>query len=131
MKRRAPYLVGLVLVGGVIAYLFSSAFNSALQYYVTVAELQAAPPPAERILKVGGLVKAGTLDKVSLDPVAYRFVLSQGAQSLPVYYEGLVPDTLHEGGEVVATGTLRSDGTFAAHHILAKCASKYAPPAKS
>lgn len=128
MKRRAPYLVGLVLVGGVIAYLFSSAFNSALQYYVTVAELQAAPPPPKRILKVGGLVKAGTLDKVSLEPVAYRFVLTQGAQSLPVYYEGLIPDTLHEGGEVVATGTLRPDGTFAAQHILAKCASKYAPP---
>lgn len=118
-------LWGLVVATGLIAYLFSSAFQSAVQYYVTVAELQAAPPPAGRTLKVAGHVQAGSLTQIGQAPVTYRFVLAQEDRTLPIAYSGLLPDTFHEGGEVVATGTLAADGTFRAEQILAKCASKY------
>ncbi|MBI2344253.1 MAG: cytochrome c maturation protein CcmE [Deltaproteobacteria bacterium] len=125
MKRKIRYIIPLLLIGGVIGYLFSSAFRSAIQYYVTVAELQAAPPPPGRILKVGGTVKSGTLTQTGSRPVTYQFTVAQGDDELPVRYTGMVPDTFKEGGEVVATGTLGADGTFEATHILAKCASKY------
>lgn len=118
-------LLGLLGAAALIAYLFSSAFQSAVQYYVTVAELQAAPPPAGRTLKVAGYVARGSVQQGGGAPVAYRFVLAQDALTLPVSYEGLLPDTFHEGGEVVATGHLGEDGTFQAEQILAKCASKY------
>ncbi len=124
-SKRLIYVVVLVLIGGAVAYLFSSAFESALQYYVTVAELQSAPPPADRILKVGGLIKEGSLRKTVGNRVVYSFIIKQGLNELPVRYSGIVPDTFKEGGEVVATGHLGPDGTFEATKILAKCASKY------
>ncbi len=123
--RKIIATIALCATLGVIGYLFSSAFRDAIQYYVTVAELQAAPPPAGRILKVGGLVKIGSLHHEGSAPVVYHFIVTQGALELPVRYAGLVPDTFHEGGEVVVTGRLGSDHEFIATQVLAKCASKY------
>lgn len=114
-----------MLLLAAIGYLFRSAFTDALQYYVTVEELQAAPPPRDRVVKVGGTVKRGTLVQQGDHPVTYTFSISQGEHALPVRYVGLVPDTFHEGGEVVATGRLNATGELDASHILAKCASKY------
>ena len=118
-------LLALVLAVSAIGYLFQSAFRSAVQYYVTVAELQAMPQPVGRTLKVAGYVQRQSLHQVGQAPVTYHFTLEQAGRTLPVQYAGLLPDTFHEGGEVVATGHVASDGTFLANQILAKCASKY------
>jgi cytochrome c-type biogenesis protein CcmE len=46
--------------------------------------------------------------------------------SFPVYYSGApVPDIFGEDVEVVVEGRLQPDGTFVAHTLLAKCASKF------
>ena len=59
----------------------------------------------------------------------HRFTLtgseqSQSTVSLPVTYQGTVPDAFKEGIEVVVEGKY-NNGTFWASNILTKCPSKY------
>lgn len=126
MRRgKIQYIAALTLVGVVLVYLFGSAFQSAVQYYVTLDELYAAPPSPERTLRVAGYVQKESLRHVGSATMTHHFLLEQQGKTLPVRYTGLLPDTFHEGGEVVATGHLLADGSFQASGILAKCASKY------
>lgn len=128
VRQRWTVILPLAAVVGVIVYLFAGAFNGALEYYVTVAELQAAPPADGRVVKVGGRVQVGSLRThvdAGANATTYDFIVQQGDNALPVSYIGFVPDTFHESGEVVVTGRLRADRTLVASQILAKCASKY------
>ena len=58
-------------------------------------------------------------------PGSYRFRVTDGAQSYPVVYRGIAPDTFTDGVDVVVEGRLQRDGTFHATTLLAKCASRY------
>jgi len=53
------------------------------------------------------------------------FTITDGDSTLPVDYHGIIPDTFVDGAEVVVEGSLKHDGTFVAHMLLAKCPSKY------
>jgi cytochrome c-type biogenesis protein CcmE len=49
------------------------------------------------------------------------------ARSVPVRYNGILPDLFKEGKGVVAQGQLK-DGTFEAREVLAKHDENYMPP---
>ena len=53
--------------------------------------------------------------------------ISDTVQSVPVRYEGILPDLFKEGKGVVAQGQLR-DGVFVAREVLAKHDENYMPP---
>jgi cytochrome c-type biogenesis protein CcmE len=57
-----------------------------------------------------------------------RFVITDGAKTLPVTYTGVLPDLFREGQGVVAEGRLQSDGVFHADSVLAKHDENYMPP---
>ena len=67
--------------------------------------MQKAVQPGAR-LRVGGLVKADLLIKLSGENVA--FVVTDGANDVTVAYQGLLPDLFREGQGVVAEGLLES-----------------------
>lgn len=126
MNFRPRYLIGFLLIIGGIIYLGSTVFKQSLQYYVTVDEFSASPEAyKDKVLKVAGKVKDGSIRKAAGEGSDYQFVIIGASSELPVHYVGLVPDTFKAGGDVVATGKLAPDGVFQANHILAKCASKY------
>lgn len=126
MKIRPQYLFGFLLIIGGLLYLGSTVFKSSLQYYVTVDEFLASPDTYHgKVLKVAGKVKDDSIQKTTGETLVYEFVIIGANGELPVRYVGLVPDTFKSGGDVVATGKMGPDGKFQAHHILAKCASKY------
>jgi cytochrome c-type biogenesis protein CcmE len=54
-----------------------------------------------------------------------RFTLIEGTESMPVYYQGVVPDTFNETYEIVIEGELGASGIFEAHTLMPKCPSKY------
>jgi cytochrome c-type biogenesis protein CcmE len=51
--------------------------------------------------------------------------VTDGAQTIPVVYRGIAPDTFTDGVDVVVEGRMDRDGTFRATTLLAKCASRY------
>jgi cytochrome c-type biogenesis protein CcmE len=48
--------------------------------------------------------------------------------SVPVQYEGILPDLFAEGQGVVAMGRLNAEGMFVADQVLAKHDENYMPP---
>lgn len=125
MGHKKLYLVGALVLLGVLIYLMTSTFKSSLQYYVTVSELQASENKyVNHIVKVAGI--ATDIQRVeSADGLVHAFTVTEGGHQQKVIYKGLVPDTFKEGAEVVVTGNLSDSGEFIGTELLAKCASKY------
>jgi cytochrome c-type biogenesis protein CcmE len=80
--------------------------------------------PGTRI-RVGGLVKRGSVWRG--DSLVVRFEVTDGKRTIPVAYQGLLPDLFREGQGVVAEGALDSAGTFRADSVLAKHDETYMP----
>ena len=125
MSKKLKYLIGFLVIIGVLVYLLSTTFTSSLQYYLTAGELQAKQIEYRgKTLKVAGKA-ANIQQRVEDGKNTYHFNVLEGGASIPVTYAGFVPDTFKEGAEVVVTGKLLADGTIQSSEILAKCASKY------
>ena len=70
------------------------------------------------------MVETGTVKR---DGLNVNFVVTDTAKSVPVRYEGILPDLFQEGKGVVAQGQLK-DGVFVAREVLAKHDENYMPP---
>jgi cytochrome c-type biogenesis protein CcmE len=60
-------------------------------------------------------------------PRTRRRPIAPSAKTVPVQYEGILPDLFKEGKGVVAQGQLK-DGVFVAREVLAKHDENYMPP---
>jgi cytochrome c-type biogenesis protein CcmE len=76
-------------------------------------------------LRLGGLVKEGSVSRG--DGLAVRFAVTDGKHTVPVAYQGVLPDLFREGQGVVAEGALDPGGTFRADSVLAKHDETYMP----
>jgi cytochrome c-type biogenesis protein CcmE len=81
--------------------------------------------PQGKTFRIGGMVTTGS---VARDGVTVRFTVTDTAKTVPVRYEGVLPDLFKEGKGVVAQGQLGNDGVFVAREVLAKHDENYMPP---
>lgn len=122
----------LVLVLAALAALIAAALLAAwalrnqASYFYLPAEMASKPPAADRAVRLGGMVEAGSL-KTAPDGVTVNFVVGDGKARIPVSYRGITPDLFKEGSGVVAEGHRQADGTFVADNLLAKHDEKYVP----
>jgi cytochrome c-type biogenesis protein CcmE len=123
--KRAAIAVGVLAAVGTAAALVLNAFNSNLVFFYTPTQIAAKEAPQGRTFRVGGLVQAGT---VAREGITVRFVVTDTAKTVPVRYEGVLPDLFKEGKGVVAQGQLGTDGVFVAREVLAKHDENYMPP---
>jgi cytochrome c-type biogenesis protein CcmE len=130
MKSRHKKLVviGLGVAGlGLITALVLNAFRSNLVFFFTPTQVAQGEAPTGRAFRIGGLVEAGSV-KRQPDGINVRFVVTDTARSIPVVYQGILPDLFKEGKGVVAEGKLGADGLFTATQVLAKHDENYMPP---
>jgi cytochrome c-type biogenesis protein CcmE len=108
------------------AYLVTTSMQTSAVYYLTVTELKARQASVQtQSVRVAGHVAPGSVEKID-GGLAIRFIVQDDGGSFPVTYSGApVPDIFGEDVEVVVEGKLEPDGTFVAHTLLAKCASKF------
>lgn len=127
MLKKRKFLIGGVIIFLAIGYLGYSGFIASATYYYTVSEFA---QPENRVvnenIRISGEVAPGSIEKERAGLII-RFTIEEGGHSLPVFYEGVVPDTFKEGAEVVIEGYLDSENVFQAHTVLVKCPSKYEP----
>ncbi len=96
---------------------------------VHAAELRPAadalPGPAigPRI-QLRGLIDKKRVDR-GTDGLSMRFWLYGQAGSLPVQYQGVVPDTFDMAETVTVSGQMTASGVFQADQLLVQCPSKY------
>jgi cytochrome c-type biogenesis protein CcmE len=130
MKSRHKKLlvIGIGLAGiGLIATLVLNAFRSNLVFFFTPTQVTQGEAPTGRAFRIGGLVETGSV-KRQPDGINVRFVVTDTAKSIPVIYQGILPDLFKEGKGVVAEGKLGADGLFTASQVLAKHDENYMPP---
>lgn len=127
-KRRRLWILVACGVGfGSATALTLSAFSSSLVFFVSPSDL-AKQPDNGRSLRLGGLVKEGSVHRETVDghPIA-SFGVTDGKATVEVDYSGILPDLFREGQGVVVLGTLQPGGTFRASEVLAKHDANYMP----
>jgi len=122
--KRLAIAGGVVVCVGAIAALVLNAFQSNLVFFYSPSQIASNEAPANRTFRLGGMVQEGTVKR---DGVRVSFVVTDTAKTVPVQYEGILPDLFKEGKGVVAQGQLR-DGVFVAREVLAKHDENYMPP---
>jgi cytochrome c-type biogenesis protein CcmE len=122
-KRKARLVLALsvaVLLAGALVYTSFSASTEAS----TPSELRASAEPG-RSYELTGKVVARSVDRAG-DGLRFAVRDREGRSSLPVVYEGVVPDPFREGREVIVSGRVEG-GTFVAERdsLVTKCPSKF------
>jgi cytochrome c-type biogenesis protein CcmE len=128
LTRRGRRLVliaaALAVVGGAAGLALYALSDSIVFFYSPSEVVDKALGPGAR-LRVGGLVKSGSVVKSAGETVA--FVVTDGAHDLNVSYQGLLPDLFRDGQGVVAEGVLEASNAMRADTILAKHDERYMP----
>lgn len=123
-KRAAIIVAGLAALG-LAAYLVLNAFQSNLVFFFTPTQVAAGEAPKNRTFRIGGMVKAGSVQRKDL---TVHFVVTDTVKEVSVSYTGILPDLFREGKGVVAQGKLGADGQMVASEVLAKHDENYMPP---
>lgn len=130
MTRRHRPLVfasGIAVFALALGYLVYGGIQQGATYWVTVGELRGrAAAAAHSRVRLGGTVAPGSV-AWDASHQHLRFAVTDGEESIPVRYTGIVPDIFSAGRQVVVEGAVAPDGAFDATTLLAKCPTKYNP----
>ena len=125
-KHKRLVFVGLGLgLLAVAAALVLSALEDTVVFFQSPTQVASQQIPPDQRLRVGGLVEEGSVQKGTGPQV--RFVVTDLAHSVPVTYNGILPDLFREGQGIVVEGRIRN-GVLVADQVLAKHDEKYMPP---
>jgi len=122
--KRIAIVAGGVAVLAIAATLVLRAFQSNLVFFYSPSQIVSQEAPVARTFRLGGLVVKGSVKR---DGVKVNFEVTDTAKTVPVRFEGILPDLFKEGKGVVAQGKL-VDGVFVAKEVLAKHDENYMPP---
>lgn len=126
-KRRLMAVVVIITGVGIAAVVAIKSLNENMLFFVSPTDVEAQSLPAGKRFRLGGLVAGGSLSRAS-DSLAVEFVVTDGAESVVVRYDGILPDLFREGQGIIAIGELSADGHFEAAEVLAKHDENYMPP---
>jgi len=123
-QRLGLLALGMAALAGATT-LVLVAFSDNLVFFYSPSELKTKAVGIDRRVRIGGLVETGSVTHSDGHRISFR--VTDGAVDLAVVYDGILPDLFREGQGVVAEGSLRSDGVFAASTVLAKHDENYMP----
>src|SRR6056300_253023 len=112
--------VSLTVATGLIGY----AMRDGINFFRSPTQVMTEPPSATEVFRIGGLVEEGTLVRGQGETVTFN--VTDGNQTVPVTFKGVLPDLFAEGQGMVGTGSY-VDGVFQASKILAKHDEDYMP----
>jgi cytochrome c-type biogenesis protein CcmE len=111
---------GLAIAIGLSLY----ALSTNIDLFFTPTQVAAGDVPEGQRIRVGGMVKEGTVAHAS-DSLQVSFIATDYSHDLPIQYQGILPDLFREGQGVVAEGMLLAGGVFQASRVLAKHDENY------
>jgi len=126
-QRQMGVVAGILLGVSVAAFLALTAFQKNLLYFYTPTQIAAGEAPKSYAFRVGGLVVPGTV-KRDPDSLNVHFDVTDGAATVSVAYNGILPDLFREGQGIISIGQLNDGGLFEATEVLAKHDENYMPP---
>lgn len=130
-KHQRLWLAGVAVAAIVVAALLAlSGLRDQAAFFYAPSDVTGEVLASDRPVRLGGMVAGGSVSRAA-DGVTVRFRVTDGKAVTPVTFAGIVPDLFREGSGVVAEGSFRPDGSFAATNLLAKHDEKYMPPQMS
>lgn len=125
-KKRLAVIAGCMAVIGVAAALVLVALRDEIVFFRSPSEIAAEPIDPGTRIRLGGLVAEGSL--VRGEGTKVSFSVSDGGSTVPVTFEGILPDLFREGQGVIAEGAFGgAGGVFVADTVLAKHDETYMP----
>lgn len=124
-KKRRVQVVALTAVALTVStILIGYAMRDGINLFRSPTQISEAPPAANETFRIGGLVEDGTLVRGQGQKIT--FSVTDGGASIPVVFDGVLPDLFAENQGMVGTGRY-VEGVFEASEILAKHDEDYMP----
>src|SRR5947209_6786506 len=126
-RKRRLVLIGSGLgISALALGLLLYGLSGGIRYFESPTNIvQNHVAPGTRV-RLGGMVKEGSV--VHSSNLQVRFEVTDGTSSIPVFYQGILPDLFREGQGIVTDGVVEPDG-FKADAVLAKHDENYMPKA--
>lgn len=125
-NAQKKFMVGSTIIVGAIGYLIYTGVQASGSYYRTVSEVAAMGPAASSVsLRLEGKVVPGSVEKDASNLKLSFRLTDKSQKSIPVHYEGVIPDMFHDNMDVVVEGRLSPEGGFVATKLLTSCPSRY------
>lgn len=117
----------IVVIAAGLAYLALGNFGDNLVYFMTPSEVVAMEQDRYgKKMRVAGMVVEASMEVIP-ETLKIRFDLTDGAETIPVAFEGIPPDLFKEGKGAVVEGYWDKDQVFHSHMIMAKHEEDYMP----
>ena len=123
-QRRIQIIIIAFVALAVSVALIGYAFRDGINFFRSPSQVIAEPPSASEVFRLGGLVADGSLVRGQGQTI--RFSVTDGGETIPVVYTGILPDLFSEGEGMIGTGKY-INGVFEATEILAKHDETYMP----
>ncbi|GAB3395079.1 cytochrome c maturation protein CcmE [Azotobacter armeniacus] len=128
VRKKRLFIVLAILAGvGIAMALALSALQQNINLFYTPSQIAAGEAPQGARIRAGGLVEQGSVQR-GADSLAVSFRVTDGAETVTVRYQGILPDLFREGQGIVALGRVDGDGALQADEVLAKHDENYMPP---
>tara|TARA_B100001013_G_C24600135_1_gene438483 strand:+ start:89 stop:514 length:426 start_codon:yes stop_codon:yes gene_type:complete len=128
IRRQRVYAIVTIFIGVLLAtVLILSGLKKNINLFYTPTQIQENQLEMEKLVRVGGMVKKGSLQK-SNNSLIKTFEITDFNKTVLIIYEGILPDLFSEESGVVVQGVLNSKGEFIAQEVLAKHDENYMPP---
>lgn len=125
-QRLSLALLAMAAILGA-ALLAMSALKDQASYFYTPGDVRKDGVPLGRGIRLGGMVVDHSIERLR-DGLTIDFKVTDGTDTVPVQFRGIVPDLFRENSGVVAEGKFVSPVLFVADTILAKHDENYMPP---
>ena len=124
-KKRRVQIIALTAVALIVSTaLIGYAMRDGINLFRSPSQIAEAPPAPNETFRIGGLVEDGSLVRGQGQVIS--FSVTDGGASVPVVFDGVLPDLFAENQGMVGTGRF-VDGVFNASEIFAKHDENYMP----
>ena len=125
IKKRFIFLIIIFFCFSVSIFLISYSLKDQIAYFVSPEEIKKMNNIENRYLKVGGLVKEGSL---KFNDNQWEFEITDESKNvIKVVYSKSLPSLIEENKGIIVEGRLGKDNLFIAEIVLAKHDENYMP----
>ncbi|PPU41666.1 cytochrome c maturation protein CcmE [Xanthomonas arboricola] len=124
-KQRLWLVLGALAAAALAVTLIVLALQRNMSYLFTPSQVHAGAAASYRQFRLGGMVKAGSIQRAT-DSLKVNFTVIDKHAATQVEYTGILPDLFRDNQSVIANGRMQG-GRFVANEVLAKHDETYMP----
>ena len=125
IKKRFIFLIIIFVCFSLSIFLISYSLKDQIAYFVSPEDIKKMNNINNRYLKVGGLVKEGSL---KFEDNQWEFEITDESKFvIKVVYSKSLPSLIEENKGIIVEGRLGKDNLFIAEIVLAKHDENYMP----